>query len=158
MTIFKVILISISAISALTACTINVNQANSNENANMNANAVATPDAPTPMKTVETKVRWSVVVCSSRAKNVTLSAGSNEDDSEVFATWKEESAQRKFDLPARVQNLTSIFFMSSASDKNQVELCVLFDGKPKKRIEFDDSEDHVINSSDSDDNDCRCTQ
>ncbi len=156
MKIFKLLLMAFLAISATAACTVNVNQANSN--ANLNANAVATPDAPTPMKTVKTEARWSVVVCSSRAQSVSLSAGPNEDDSEVFATWKEDSPLRKFDFPARVQNLSTVFFMGSASDKNQVELCVLFDGKPKKRVEFDDSEDHEIKSSDSNDDDCRCTE
>ncbi len=151
----KIIMITaILLVSIFTACTVNVNQPNSNEN--MNVNATSSP-VQTPKEVVENKTRWSVVVCSSRAKNVTLSAGPNEDDSEIFSTWKEGSTQKKFDLPARVQNLSSVFFMGSASDKNQVELCVLFDGKPKKRIEFDDSEDHVINSSDSDDSDCRCT-
>ncbi len=152
---FKIISLYIIAFLTFTACSVNVNQPNANSN--VNANAAASPILP-PNETVENKVRWSVVVCSSRAKNVTLSAGPGENDSQVFATWKEGAGQRKFDLPARVQNLTSVFLMGSASDKNQVELCVLFDGKPKKRIEFDDSEDQVINSSDSDDIDCRCTQ
>lgn len=149
---------AILAISVFTACTVNVNQPNTNQNVNTNVNKTVTPN-PTPNQAIASnETPWSVVVCSSRAKNVTLSAGPNENDNEVFATWKESSNQKKFELPARVQKLSSIFFMGSASDKNQVELCVLFDGKPKKRIEFDDSEDHIINSNDADDSDCRCTE
>ncbi len=129
-------------------CTVNVNQPNANVN-NTNSSASSNSAA---------KTHWSAVVCSSRAQTVTMSAGPNKNDSQVFAAWKQDAAQKKFNLPDRVQNLSSIFFMASASDKNQVEICVLYDGKPKKRVEFDDSEDHTINAGDADDSDCRCTQ
>jgi hypothetical protein len=136
------------------ACTVNVNQPNADTASTANVNS----PAPAP-KTTLPKSRWSVVVCSSRAKTVTLSAGPGENDSEVFATWKEGAAQRVFELPPRVQNLTSVYFKASGSENNQVETCVLFDGKPKKRVEFDDQEDTVINSTDTDELDkCRCTE
>lgn len=106
----------------------------------------------------ENKIHRSVALCSSRAKTVTISAGANENDSDVFATWNEGSAQKVFDLPNKLQNLSTIYLMASASDKNQVEMCVLYDGKPKKRVEFDDSEDNTINSTDADDKDCRCVE
>ena len=125
-------------------CTVNVNQPNAN-GANSSSSGAA-------------KTHWTAVVCSSRAQTITLSAGPNKNDSQVFATYKQDSAQKTYTLPDRVQNLSSVFFMASASDKNQVEMCVLYDGKPKKRVEFDDSEDHTINASDADDSDCRCTQ
>lgn len=147
------ILISVFLISA---CEVNVNQPSGNTNANLKLNSNVTPNSAVSA-TVE-KVRWSVAVCSSRAKTVTISAGANENDSDVFATWKEGSTQKVYDLPNKLQNLSTIYLMASASDKNQVEMCVLYDGKPKKRVEFDDSEDNTINSTDADDKDCRCTQ
>lgn len=133
-----------------TSCTVNVNQPNTN----LNANTVS----PTPQATIAAaNPRWSVVVCSSRAKMVTLSAGPSETDSEVFASWNADSAQRVFNFPQRVQNLTSVYFKASGSENNQVETCVLFDGKAKKRVEFDDQEDTLISSTDTDELDkCRC--
>lgn len=151
MKIKKIVLIVLLAVSATAACTINMEQPNENANTNAQISPVSTP-----VDALKTETRWSVVVCSSRAKNVTLSAGPSENDSEVFAIWKQDAPQKKFDLPARVQNLSSVYFMGSASDSSQVELCVLFDGKPKKRVEFDDSEDQIINSTDADDEECRC--
>jgi hypothetical protein len=149
----KTKLLLISIMFALAACTVNVNQPNTNTTAS-NANAGANVN-----NTVVEKARWSVVVCSSRAKSVTLSAGANEKDGEVFATWSEESGKRVFNFPARLQNFSSVYFKASASDRNQVELCVRYDGKPKKRVEFDDDEDIIVNSNDSDELDkCRCAE
>ncbi len=87
-----------------------------------------------------------------------LSVGENERETFPFATWRETSPQRIFNMPDRVQNLTTIHFMASTTDKNQVELCILYDGKPKKRVEFDDSEDISVNAADKDDESCRCTE
>lgn len=141
----------------LSACTVNINDSN----ANVNANRVATTPAnilSTPLPTT-TKTRWTLVVCSSRSSEVTLQAGPNEADSRTFATWKEGGSQRVFELPARVQDLTKIHFRAIGSDVNPVELCVLYDGRPKKRIAFDEgSEKHTVGANDDDDNDCRCTQ
>ena len=145
------------AVVALEACTVNVNQPNagtSNINVFSNGNTV-----PSPIDKSTGQKPWSVVVCSARAKSVTLSAGASETDGEVFATWQKDTAQRKFELPARVQSLSRIYLKGSASDKNQVEMCVLYDGKPKKRVEFDDDEDVIVSSTDIDDLDkCRCAE
>lgn len=137
------------------ACSVNVNQPNSNTNSINSSTplpaATAQPAAAAP--------RWSVVVCSSRAKSVTLSAGTSETDGETFATWQQNSPQRVFELPEKLQTISRIYLKGSASDRNQVEMCVLFDGKAKKRVEFDDDEDAIIASSDTDELDkCRCTQ
>jgi hypothetical protein len=145
------------AIITFTGCTINVNQPNSNAgNTNVfpNENTGSLPiDEPTEQNP------WSVVVCSSRANSVTLSAGTSNTDGEVFATWQRDIEQREFDLPARVQSLSRIYFKGSASNKNQVEMCVLYNGKPKKRVEFDDDEDVIVSSTDVDDLDkCRCAE
>jgi hypothetical protein len=133
------------AVVALEACTVNVNQPNastSNINVFSNGNTV-----PSPIDKSTGQKPWSVVVCSARAKSVTLSAGTSETDGEVF------------ELPARVQSLSRIYLKGSASDKNQVEMCVLYDGKPKKRVEFDDDEDVIVSSTDIDDLDkCRCAE
>ena len=143
------------AVIAFTACTVNVNTPNANNsNITPRANTASEPSA-----TSTGQNHWSVVVCSSRAKSVILSAGASDNDGEVFVTWQEGMAQRKFDLPARVQNLSRIYLKGIASDKNQVEMCVLYDGKPKKRVEFDDDEDVIVSSTDIDDLDkCRCAE
>ena len=149
-------MLTLVSILAGSACTVNVNQPNANGNTNLKINSNTVQNsAGSP--TAE-KVHWSVVVCSSRAKTVTMSAGANENDSDVFATWKQGATQKVYDLPNKLQNLSSIYLMASASDKNQVEMCVLYDGKPKKRVEFDDSEDNTIKSTDADDKDCRCVE
>ena len=140
----------------LSACTVNINS-NANLNANRNpetpAVAVSTPSP------AAAKARWTVAICSSRAGEVTLQAGPSETDSQTFATWKAGSSQRVYELPARVQNLTEVHFRAIGSEANPVELCVLYDGRPKKRVAFDEgSENHTVGASDDDDNDCRCTQ
>lgn len=148
------ILFSIIFAAFFSACNVNVNQPNSNANP-------ANSSTPLPTATAQSAAapRWSVVVCSSRAKSVTLSAGTSETDGETFATWQQNSPQRVFELPEKLQTISRIYLKGSASDRNQVEMCVLFDGKAKKRVEFDDDEDTIIASSDTDDLDkCRCTQ
>lgn len=151
--ILSLLFISVFFISA---CTVNVNQPNGNINANLRINSNITQNSA--VSATENKIHWSVAVCSSRAKTVTISAGANENDSDVFATWKEGSTQKVFDLPNKLQNLSTIYLVASASEENQVEMCVLYDGKPKKRVEFDDSEDNTINLTDADDKDCRCVE
>jgi hypothetical protein len=147
----------LTAIIAFPACTVNINQPNtntSNINDFPNGNTISSPiDASNGQRP------WSVVVCSARAKSVTLSAGANETNGEVFATWQKDSMQRKFELPEQVQNLSRIYLKGSASDKNQVEMCVLYNGEPKKRVEFDDDEDVIVSATDIDDLDkCRCAE
>ena len=140
----------------LTACTINVNEPNANKNANI---APISTSSPINTQTPSARTRWTVVVCSSRASEITLQAGPNKFDNQTFATWRASGGQRIYELPARVQNLSEIYFQAIVSDANPVELCVLHDGRPKKRVAFDEgSEDHEISASDDDDNDCRCTQ
>ena len=153
---------------AFAACTVNVNN-NANTASNTNtarANSVTVAVSPVPANGASPVVapsasaaRWSVAVCSSRANSVTLQAGPSKDDSATFATWKEGGTQRIYDLPQRLQNLTSVYFKAVGSETKPVELCVLFDGKPKKRVSFEDGDaDHTVKSSDGNDNDCRCTQ
>ncbi|MFN2391424.1 MAG: hypothetical protein ABR566_05580 [Pyrinomonadaceae bacterium] len=145
------------AIVFFTACTVNINQPNSNAN---NTNVFPNENTvPLPIDESIEQNPWSVVVCSARTKSVTLSAGTNETDGEVFAIWQKDTGQREFDLPARVQSLSRIYLKGSASDKNQVEMCVLYEGRPKKRVEFDDDEDVIVSSTDIDDLDkCRCAE
>lgn len=141
-------------INLFSACTINVNQPNSNEASIGNSKQTANVNSESAAKS-----HWSVAVCSSRAKTVTFSAGTDENSGEVFATWREGEGRKVFDFPDRLQNLSRIYFKASASDKNQVELCVLFDGVPKKRVEFDDDEDVIVSSTDTDELDkCRCSE
>lgn len=146
------------ALVSFSACTVNINQPNTNAgNTNVfpNENTMSSPvDGETDLQNP-----WSVVICSARAKSVILSAGTSETDGEVFATWHRDIVQERFELPARVQNLSRIYLKGIASDKNQVELCVLYNGKAKKRVEFDDEEDVIVSSTDIDDLDkCRCAE
>ena len=143
------------SIVTFAACTINVNQPNSNtNNINVAPNGSAV-SSPVDASTVQNP--WSVVVCSARTKSVTLSAGTSETDGEVFAIWQKDIEHRKFELPVHLQKLSRIYLKGSASDKNQVEMCVLYEGEPKKRVEFDDDEDVIVSSTDVDDLDkCRC--
>ena len=136
------------------ACTVNYNQPSANSN-NLSTPVTMPPGEAPPAQ----RARWSVVVCSSRAKSVMLSAGTSETDGNVFATWTQDSPQRVYELPPEVQNLPRIYFKAIASDKNQVEMCVLYDGKAKKRVEFDDDEDIIAAATDTDEMDkCRCTE
>ena len=150
-------LLVVIGVCGLSACTANYNS-NANLNVNRNANTpVVNISTPSP---TENKTHWKVAVCSSRNSEITLQAGPNETDSKTFATWKIGESQRVYELPARVQNLSQIYFQAIGAEAGKpVELCVLYDGRPKKRVAFDEgSEDHTIKASDDDDNDCRCTQ
>lgn len=145
---------------ALSVCTVNINDSNANQNANRNVN-LTTVSSPSPVNApTAARASWTVVVCSSRWSEVTLQAGPTEADSRTFATWRASGNQKIYELPARVQNLTEIYFQAISSETEKpVELCVLYDGRPKKRVAFDEgSENHTVGASDDDDNDCRCTQ
>ena len=100
---------------------------------------------------------WTIIVCAARPSSVKLMAGPSKDDVEVFATWHDGDGQRTYALPQRMQHLEDIYFKAEATDKLPVELCVLYDGHPKKRFGFDGGgEDHFVKASDNDDNDCKC--
>jgi len=129
------------AVAALTACNVNLNLPRKNQSG------------------TDVQIRWSAVVCSSKAKTVTLFAGRDTGDAESFAVWKEGAAQKVFDLPADLQGLSRIYLKAAASEKSRVEMCVLYDGKAKKRVEFDDEEDVHVNVTDVEGaNKCRCTE
>ena len=142
---------------AFSACTVNINS-NENQNASRNQNTPAViVSSPQPVATP--LARWSVAVCTSRAGEVTLQAGPNENDNQTFVTWRENGPQKIFEFPARLQNLTQIHFRTIGSEAKPVELCVLSDGRPKKRVAFDEgSENHTFSANDDDDNDCRCVE
>lgn len=134
----KFSLLFLITVFALTACNVNFNAPRNNANV---------------------KMRWSVAMCSSKAKNVTLYAGTNGGDARSFAEWNEGSTQKVFDLPADVQTLSKVYFKAVAPEKGQVEMCVLYDGKAKKRVEFDDEEDVHVNATDVEGaNKCRCIE
>lgn len=131
-------LIFLTIIFALTACNVNFNSPRANQNVPM---------------------RWSATVCSSKAKKVILYSGRDGGDARSFAEWQENAPQKKFDLPADAQTLSKIYFKAVAPERGQTEMCVLYDGKAKKRVEFDDEEDVHVNATDSDSADrCRCTE
>ncbi len=136
------------------ACTINVNP-----DANANIARITPPElviqSPTPVDQTG-QTRWTVAVCTSRARSVTLQAGPSKEDTQTFATWT-EGGQKIYALPERVQNLTEIYFHAVGSEPKPVELCVLFDGRPKQRVAFEEGgEGSFISAGDDDGNDCRC--
>ena len=57
-----------------------------------------------------------------------------------------------------MQQLSQVFVKASGAPTDKVaQMCVLFDGRPKKAFNFSgQSEDHVVKSSDTDDASCRC--
>lgn len=138
------------------ACTVNFNSA---PNTNSGASAVSNNTPAVQAAVPQENTRWSVILCTSRDATVTLAAGAGESDSQTFATWRQGETQRAFALPERLQNLSSIYFEANGSDVNPVELCVLYNRRPKKRVSFDEGkESHIVNAGDDDDNDCRCTE
>ncbi len=140
MTIKSKLLFPIFAV-AFSACNVNLNLPNKNRD------------------NADVKMRWSALVCSSKAKTVTLFAGTGASDAENFAVWTPDAAQKTFDLPANVQTLSKIYLKAVAADRNPVEMCVLYDGAPKKRVEFNDEEDVHVNMTDTEGaNKCRCTE
>ena len=138
------------------ACTVNFNSASKSKS----GAPAASNNTPT-VRAIEPNenTRWSVILCTSRDATVTLAAGAGESDSQTFATWRQGETQRAFAFPERLQNLSSIYFEANGSDVNPVELCVLYNRRPKKRVSFDEGkESHIVNAGDDDDNDCRCTE
>ena len=151
--------IVIGGFSIFSACTININQnTNANQNIARTTPANITTQSPSAAASKPVSASWSVAVCSSRASSVTLQAGASKDDTQTFATWTEGSP-KIFPLPERVQNLTEVYFHAIGSEPKPVELCVLFNGRPKRRVAFEEGgEGNIVGASDDDDEDCRCTQ
>jgi hypothetical protein len=89
---------------------------------------------------------------------ITLHAGPSSDDTDVFGHWRPSDAQASYALPDRVQQLTQVFVRAVTTPDNKVaNVCVLFDGRPKKAFNFSGlTEDHLVKSSDTDDASCRC--
>lgn len=123
------------------------------------AAVVVSTGCKVPNQNADVKMRWSAVVCSSKAKKVTLFAGGDGANAQSFADWNADVPQKKFDLPAGVQGLSKIYLKAVAPERGQTEMCVLYDGAPKKRVEFDDEEDVHVSASDVvGANQCRCTE
>ena len=149
-------------VGAVSACSVNVNS-NQNSGANKTAAAPAATETVAPATGAATpaaaKAHWTATICSSRAGELTLQAGPSKTDSQTFATWQTGSSQKIYELPARVQNLPEVHFRAIASEHQPVELCVLYDGRPKKRVGFNEgTEEHTVKAGDGDDDSCRCTQ
>src|SRR4051812_49332852 len=110
------------------------------------------------VSTVAPPAHWTAKVCTSVKDRITLLAGPSKDDVEVFGTWRFGEGQTVFDLPARVQQLTELYVKASTVPQGKnAQLCVRYDGHPKKAYNFSGSdEDHEVKSSDSDDSNCRC--
>ena len=101
---------------------------------------------------------WTAKVCTSVKDRITLYAGPSKDDVEAFGTWRFGEGQTVYDLPVRVQQLTQLYVKASTVPQGKnAQLCVRYDGHPKKAYNFSGTdEDHLIKSSDSDDSNCRC--
>jgi len=100
---------------------------------------------------------WYVVVCSSRAENVVLQAGGNDNDNTVFAKWYQKSGQKRFPLPDWLQGRTKVYLrMSIPEGKWQTEACVGYNGYAKKAFRFDKNNENHNVSMDDNDNSCAC--
>jgi hypothetical protein len=100
---------------------------------------------------------WYIVVCSSRAKEVVLQAGGNDNDNSVFATWHQKDGQKRFPLPGWLQSRTKVYVrMSIPEGKWQTEACVGYNGYAKKAFRFDKDNDNNNVSMDDYDDGCAC--
>jgi hypothetical protein len=100
---------------------------------------------------------WYVVVCSSRAEQVILQAGGNEDDSVVIAKWRQKDGQKRFPLPDWLQARTKVFVRMSIPDGTwQTEGCVGYDGYAKRALRFDRGNGNDNVSMDDYDDGCAC--
>jgi hypothetical protein len=101
---------------------------------------------------------WTAKVCTSVKDEITINAGPSADDTDNFGHWRAGDGQAAYNLPERVQQLSQVFVKASGAPADKVaQMCVLFDGRPKKAFNFSgQSEDHLIKSSDTDDSSCRC--
>jgi hypothetical protein len=100
---------------------------------------------------------WYLVVCTSRANQVVLQAGSNKDDNVVFAKWHQGDGQRRFPLPGWLQARTQVHVGLSIPDGRwQTEACVGYEGYAKRSFRFDTSNDNDVVSMDDNDNGCAC--
>jgi hypothetical protein len=100
---------------------------------------------------------WYVVVCSSRAENIVLQAGGNDNDNSVFAKWNQKNGQKRFPLPEWLQARTKVYVrMSIPEGKWQTEACVGYNGYAKKAFRFDKNNENHNVSMDDNDNSCAC--
>jgi hypothetical protein len=98
---------------------------------------------------------WTAKVCRSVAASVTMQAGPNKDDNDVFASWHPPDGQKSFVLPDRVQSLNKIYFKAVTPGRDQTDMCVQYDGRTCKHMSFDGkNEDHDISANDDDN--CMC--
>jgi hypothetical protein len=113
------------------------------------------PPAATP---APPPAHWTAKVCTAVKDQITLRAGPSSDDTDVFGHWQAGDGQISIDLPARVQQLSQVFVRAETMPDNKVaNICLLFDGRPKKAFNFSGlTEDHLVKSSDTDDTSCRC--
>ena len=120
--------------------------------------AAACADHNSPQGNVPPPAHWTAKVCTAVKDRVALSAGPSKDDAESFATWTLGQGQVVYDLPNRVQQLTQVYVKAtSVPEGKDAQLCVRYDGHPKKAYNFSGTdEDHLIKSSDGDDSGCHC--
>lgn len=114
--------------------------------------------AKTPAAPAAPPAHWTAKVCTSVKDEIVINAGPSADDTDNFGHWRTGDGQTAYSLPERVQQLSQVFVKASGAPQDKVvQMCVLFDGRPKKAFNFSgQSEDHLIKSSDTDDASCRC--
>lgn len=116
----------------------------------------ATLDRPT-FKSKSKAYNWYVVVCSSRADQVILQAGGSDDDTVVFAKWRQKDGQRRFPLPDWLQARTKVYVRMSIPEGTwQTEACVGYEGYAKRALRFDRGNGNDNVSIDDYDDGCAC--
>ena len=100
---------------------------------------------------------WGLRICSSAASFLTLQAGANHQNNDVFATWHPADGSKLFLLPAKYQGLPQIYVQVSmpTNQRAQTEMCVKYNDNPRKRMDFNNGENQTVSANDSEDS-CKC--
>lgn len=119
--------------------------------AHSGANVPVTTPTPPP-------AHWTAKVCTSVKDEIIINAGPSADDTDNFGRWRAGDGQVAYNLPERVQQLSQVYVKASGAPTDKVaQMCVLYDGRPKKAFNFSgQDENHLIKTSDTDDSSCRC--
>lgn len=103
---------------------------------------------------------WTVTVCSSRANALSIQAGFNKNDNQVYGNWQQGQGQQDYRVPDKYQGARDIFVQINRVGEDdastQTEVCVFFNNWPTKAFHFDgQNENHEISADDTD-TDCAC--
>ncbi|HEX7907797.1 MAG TPA: hypothetical protein VF534_06870 [Paraburkholderia sp.] len=102
------------------------------------------------------EIHWTVKVCSSEAREVSIQAGPNNTDNDCFAYWHPEDGHKSFPLPARCQSLNRVYIRATTPGPFQTDLCLEYYGRCVKQMSFDGGDEDHDGVDANDDDDCPC--